>query len=344
MDGDTRRLASRASTAIRHTPRRVVLTGLGAAALALLVDRGLRLDLPQPPPPVPTRRPAPDESILLPAVADLREVVDATSSLVAARPNDALAARLEKLFAEQLRVLTGRLTNAGVPSEVIDAATPRPAAPATATTTGSPATTGTPSPTSSATGRPPTSPRPPRTRAELARRLDRITAADWAAAAGATTRTRELLSAAYGMRLASARLLGREVPLADTATPARPAMAAQTLPLVYAFEVVAAQSADSVRERALGTLDDLHVLAREVSGPDTADPGGWALPHPVTTPAEARRLATEVMRSAVASQVDVAGAKPTATVLEDVARWSAAVQSLATDWSVPLTAFPGTER
>ncbi|EWT00350.1 hypothetical protein N865_16155 [Intrasporangium oryzae NRRL B-24470] len=338
MDGDTQGLAGRVSAALGQTPRRVVLTGLGAAALAVLVDRGLRLDLPQPTPPVPTRRLATDERILLPVIAELRELVAADHAVAAGRPKTSVPARLERVQAEQLHVLTGRLTNQGVPTEVIDAATPRPATPSSGRT-GASATASTPSSTKPA----PSSSPPPRTTGELARRLDTLTTADWRAAALATPPTRGLLSAAYGVRLAGVLLLGREVPLDATASLARPAMAAATLPLVYAFEVVAAQSTGGQRTAATTTLESLRTLARAVSGPGTADPGGWALPYPVTSPADARRLATDVLRTAVASHVDVAGPRPSAGTLEDVVRWSAHIQALATEWRVPLTPFPGAE-
>ena len=88
----------------------------------MLVDRGLRLDLPPPPPPVPTRRPAPDEALLLRAVADLDHVVEAETSVLAGGKESALVQRLRTVSRDQLRVLRGRLTNAGVPTTVIDAA------------------------------------------------------------------------------------------------------------------------------------------------------------------------------------------------------------------------------
>jgi hypothetical protein len=109
---------------------------------------------------------------------------------------------------------------------------------------------------------------------------------------------------------------------------------------VYAFEVVAAQSSGSQRRRAESTLAHLQRLSLAVSA-TTSTPPGWALPFPVTTAADARRLATEVLRSAVDATTAAAGPHPTAASLEEVARWSANVQAIAVDWDVPLTAFPG---
>ena len=105
MDGDTRGLGSRVMDGVGRPPRRLFVLGGGAAALALLVDRGVRVDLPQPPPPVPTRRPAPDEDLLLSAVADLTHLVDAETQVLAGPKDDALVRRLRSVNREQLRVL-----------------------------------------------------------------------------------------------------------------------------------------------------------------------------------------------------------------------------------------------
>ena len=333
MDGDTRGLGSRVMDGLGRPPRRLLVLGGGAAALALLVDRGLRLDVPPPPPPVPTRRPAPDEALLLSAVADLERVVAAETSVLAGDDGGALVRRLRTVNREQLRVLRGRLTNAGVPRSVIDAAVaagPTPSAGAGAT--GTPAPTGPGTSTAAA--------RPVRTRKALAALLDSLGPDDWAALTTATTDTRELLAAAYGQRLAGAVLLGREVAVSSP-SPARPEVVARTEPLVYAFEVVAAQSSGDQRSTAEETLAALVRLQISVSGTSSTTPAGWALPYPVTTPDAALRLATETLSSAVDAGTEVAGPQPNAASLEDVARWSANVQALAVDWDVPLTAFPG---
>jgi hypothetical protein len=343
MDGDTRGLGSRVMDGMGRPPRRLFALGAGAAVLAVLVDRGLRLDVPPPPAPAPTRRPAPDEALLLSAVADLTQVVDAETSVLAGKEGDALVRGLRTVNRDQLRVLRGRLTNAGVPVAVIDAAVAQgpdtPSAPSTtdAPTTGTP-TPGTPTPARSTTADTPEA--PIRTRKALAARLDSLGPDDWAALGAATAGTRELLAAAWSQRLAAAVLLGREVEVSSP-SPARPAIVGRTQPLVYAFEVVAAQSTGAQRQAAQDTLEALVRLELSVSGTSSTTPAGWALPYPVTTPDAARRLATQTLASAVDAATELAGTSPGAATLEDVARWSANVQALAVDWRVPLTAFPG---
>ncbi|GAA3700957.1 hypothetical protein GCM10022399_16800 [Terrabacter ginsenosidimutans] len=333
MDGDTRGLGSRVMDGMGRPPRRLFALGAGAAVLAVLVDRGLRLDVPPPPVPAPTRRPAPDEALLLSAVADLTQVVDAETSVLAGKEGDALVRGLRTVNRDQLRVLRGRLTNAGVPVAVIDAAVAQgPDTPSAPSTTGTPTTAG-----STTTDTPEA---PIRTRKALAARLDSLGPDDWAALGAATAGTRELLAAAWSQRLAAAVLLGRDVAVSSP-SPARPAIVGRTQPLVYAFEVVAAQSTGAQRQAAQDTLEALVRLELSVSGTSSTTPAGWALPYPVTTPDAARRLATQTLASAVDAATELAGTSPGAATLEDVARWSANVQALAVDWRVPLTAFPG---
>jgi hypothetical protein len=341
MDGDTRGLGSRVMAGLGQPPRRLFVVGGGAAALALLVDRGLRLDVPPPPPPVPTRRPAPDEALLLSAVAGLTRLVEAETEVLAGPEAGATVRRLRALNREQLRVLRGRLTNAGVPTTVIyAAAAARPAPPTTST--GSAA--GTPAPGSSptATASDASGPDDPvRTREELAARLDALGLSEWTAVARASAATRDLLASAYAQRLAAAVLLGRDVAVLEPPSPVRPAIVARTQPLVYAFEVVAAQSTGEQRRAAESTLAGLSRLEVAVSGTTSTTPGGWALPFPVTSAADARRLATVTLASAVGAGLELGGPNPSPTSIEDVARWSANVQALAVDWDLPLTAFPG---
>lgn len=337
MDGDTRGLGARVMEGLGQPPRRLFVVGGGAAALALLVDRGLRLDLPPPPPPVPTRRPAPDEALLLSAVAALTRLVAAETEVLSGPGAGATVRRLRAVNREQLRVLRGRLTNAGVPTTVIDAAAARPAPPTASTDT----STGTPAPGSSPTSALPAADDPVRTREDLAARLDALGPSEWTALASASATTRDLLAAAYAQRLAGAVLLGRDVPVLDSPSPVRPDIVARTQPLVYAFEVVAAQSTGEQRRSAVSTLAVLSRLEVAVSGTTSTTPAGWALPFPVTSAADARRLATVTLASAVGAGPELAGANPSPASLEDVARWSANVQALAVDWELSLTAFPG---
>ena len=248
----------------------------------------------------------------------------------------------------QVAVLTGRLTNAGVPTAEIEAAT----APTPAPTTALAATTD--------VGLGHAGPPPPRRPSATPAARRHLT---WPASAPSTTSpqrsgpsgptagsrlaattqgTRDLVLSAWSSRLASAVLLGATVDPAATASAARPRVIDQTAPLVYGFEVVAAQSTGARRTRALETLDALRRLDLAVSGATTSTPGGWALPFPVTTPAAAQRLATHLLGTAVDATVEVAGAAPDGPALDDAARWSGRVQSLAVDWGMPLAPFPGT--
>lgn len=355
MDGDTPGLGARAQEHAGHPTRRLLLLGGAAAALAVLVDHGLRVDTPQPPPPVPTRRRAPDEALLLAALGDLARLDRAQAAVLSAGDN-AVVRRLRVLGGQQSRVLRGRLTNAGVPTAVIDAAVaaaavtdpqtaagesrPTATAPPSGTPTpsvpmGTPAPSGTPGPTGS------THTPSVRTPAELGRLLlGSLRPETWQALATATTDTRELLAAAYAQRLAAAVLLGTDVPT-PAPSPVRPELAARTAPLVYAFEVVAAQSTDDQRRAAEATLARLTQLADAVGGTNGALPAGWALPFPVTTPQAARRLATGTLSSAVGDAAALMRSQATAASLEDAAGWSARLQALAVGWGLPLTAFPG---
>lgn len=306
-----------------------------AAGLALVSGCGLRLDLPQPAPPVPTRRKVPDEDLLVGFVRDLREIVLIEQTLVWAGRGGPTLPMLLRLHEEQVEVLVGRLTNEGVPRVVIDApaaTTSRPPSSPTATSGGSAPGAGQPSA--------PATPGVATMVVRLADRLAERSASDWADLAGAGSATRGLLFPATTVRLASAVLMGRTLGFSPTASAARPALAERTAALVYGFEVVAAQADSAGRKRGLDTLDRLQTLSRDLVVP--ASTSAWALPFPVTTPAAATRLATHLLRSAIDGAAGALGATPTPQSLQDAATWSARVQAEAPSWSVPLTAFPGT--
>ena len=353
MSGDSPRHGSRAGVHVGLPTRRLVVLGGAAAALASVAGCGLRLDLPQPPPPVPTRKPAPDERFLLDVIADLRALVQAAGALERAEV-DADARRLVRetvsVQRRQVAVLTGRLTNAGVPTAEIEAATsptPAPTTPPGSTPTptpsqGSPSGATAAAPTTGPSGTTPPAVADIRTVDDLATALAAVGPDRWLALAAATQGTRDVVLSAWSSRLASAVLLGATVDPAPTPSAARPRIIEQTSPLVYGFEVVAAQSAGARRTRARATLDQLRRLDLAVSTATTSTPGGWALPFPVTTPGAAQRLATHLVRTAVDATVEVAGPAPDGPALEDAARWSGRVQALAVDWGMPLDPFPGT--
>lgn len=319
MSGDTRTSGSRVREP-RFPPRRLLLVGGAAAALGLLSGCGLRLDLPQPPPPVPTRRAVPDEALLVAVVRDLDELLRSWPR--ATKPAGLKSAR--SVLTEQRRVLVGRLTNDGVPTDEITA---RPA------TTGSAPGTTAPTPTPTSTTH--------LSVADLADRLAALPTAHVAATAEAAEGTRELLTAAYGSHYTLAGLLGADVQ-PTTTTPARPGLAELTSPLVYAFEVVAAQSSGGQRRRALATLERLRALERLVGRADAAS--GWRLPFPVTDQRSASRLADSVLARALGATGEVLGPAPTAESLDDVARWLAAIQLAGVPWGLDPVAFPGTEQ
>jgi len=356
MSGDTPRPGSRAGAPVARPTRRLLVLGGVAAALPSVAGCGLRLDLPQPPPPVPTRKPAPDERFLLGVIADLRALVQAASGLERSGVDGDARRLVRETVAVQRRqvaVLTGRLTNAGVPAAEIEAATaPKPppttASGSRATPTGTSTSRGAgPAPSTATPTATPSVTTPPavadiRTVDDLATALAAVGPDRWLALAATTQGTRDVVLSAWSSRLASAVLLDATVDPAPTPSAARPRIIEQTSPLVYGFEVVAAQSTGARRTRALETLDELRRLDLAVSTATTSAPGGWALPFPVTTPGAAQRLATHLLGTAVDATLEVAGPAPDGPALDDAARWSGRVQALAVDWGMRLAPFPGT--
>lgn len=336
MSGDTRARGSRVHLPPVSTTRRLFLMGGGAALLAAFTGCGLRVDLPQPPPPVPTRRRAPDEALIIGVVRDLDALLRAWPP--AARP--AALKESRTLLTELRTVLVGRLTNEGVPTEEITPAAADPSGPAPTP----PSATGAGSTTGPTTGPPTTGPATsgPLSVGELRKRLAALPSAHLAATTSATPETRELLTAAYGTIFTSAGRLGADVAPAAEASPVRPQLAERTSPLVYAFEVVAAQSAGTQRRRALDTLERLRGLERLIGRDDAAS--GWSLPFPVTDQRTARRLGDTVLKRAVGALGEVPGDAPTTESLDDVARWVAAVQLAADTWGLDPVGFPGMEQ
>lgn len=312
--------------------RRTVLALAYAAALGGAAASGLRLDLPQPTPPAPTRRLVPDEKLLIAALHDLEDLAHVADSVAKPGQSAGTVTTLQRLLSEQRKVLTGRLTNQGVPTQVIEAPAPT-SAPSGAS--GTPR--GTPAPTATTSGR--------TTVAQLAQRLAALEPTDWAAAAGARQpMDRDFLLSIRSVRLAAADLLGAALAFPPKPSLARAALVVRTAPLVYGLEVVAAQSSAVDRARDLGALRDAEQLLAALGGTSTALPGGWALPFPVTTPTEATRLARYVLTGAIAATTSLAQTTADAASLGDVATWSARVQALASRWGLPLTAFPGMGR
>ena len=146
-----------------------------------------------------------------------------------ASDNDLDGARFDVLTPKRFRDVFE--PNDGVPTDEITTAAADPSAapaPTAPSTTGPAPTTGTPTSEPLSVG-------------ELRKRLAAVPSAHLEATTGATAENRELLTAAYGTILTCAGLLGAEVEPAAEASPARPQLSQRTSPLVYAFEVVAAQ-------------------------------------------------------------------------------------------------------
>ena len=321
-------------------PTRRTVIGLAyAAALGGAAALGLRLDLPQPPPPVPTRRLVPDEKLLIAVLHELDDLARVVKSVAKPGRSAGTVSALGGLLAEQRKVLTGRLTNDGVPIDVIQA---RPSASGPSGTPG--ATTASPSPTVSPS--PATSPATERTTvAQLALLLTALKPTDWAAAAGAQRPAdRDLIVSVRSVRLAVADLLGAALTFPSKPSPARGSLVARTAPLVYGFEVVAAQSGAADRSRDLTALHDAQKLLAALGGTSASLPGGWALPFPVTTPSEATRLARYVLTGAIAATTSLAQDATDAASLAEITTWSARLQALAARWGLRLTAFPGMGR
>lgn len=331
MTGSTRGEGTGAPAGHLRPTRRTVLGLTYAAALAGAGACGLRLDLPEPPPPIPTRRPVPDEELLVGLVRELEGLASQAGAVTRLGGAARTVATLGELFAKQAGVVTGRLTNDGVPTEVIRPPSATPSGASTGATTAPGQTT--------SSG--PTAAPAPVSLTAFTEQLADVETANWRATAAATPPNRDLVLSIRSVRLSGADLLGSAPTFDAKSAPVRPLLVERTAPLVYGFEVVAAQSAASARTRALTALEEAADLLSALGGTSTTAPGGWALPFPVTTQKEATRLAQHLLGTAIAATTTVADTAPDARSLEETGRWSARVQAMGARWGLPLTAFPG---
>ena len=303
------------------------------AATAALGGCGIRLQDDAPNLPLLQRRSIPDEAALI----DEFHRATSLSQMAGRIPlPTALVTQLTRIHATQAQVVHGLLSRGGVPDHVITAAAPTSPAAAAATTT----TTGT-----AAVSAP-----PPATVAQLtAAEAAAISAEVLAGVAGATGANRSVLASVAAQRASAAGLLGGIVTWSD-ADPLAPPTAARLLeatrPVVYAFEVVAAQLAVDQRPPALVTLAALRVREGELTAAAgasaAADPLGYALPYPVTSPDLARRLAGEVLTRLVDGGLELVPVLPAgSTSLTAVVRLLAQAQSLAHGWGATPAPFPG---
>jgi hypothetical protein len=274
----------------------------------------------------------PDEAMLVGTVPQVRGISRIGERLGTAEAKQPAVAAALRILREQDRVLTGRLTNQGVPSQVIDA--PGPLDPTAHGGVG--ASTG---PTAGSTDGSAQA-----TRTDLASALAAEPASEWTTMAAATEGNRLLLLSAASSRFASATVLGLQLTLpARGSLPVRTVLAERTAALVYAFEVAAAHSAGKQRELTLSTLGALRDLFDELGplGQGFDLPGGWSLPFPVRTAADGERLGAEVLRRAISGTTTVRPAD-SGEGLADVAVWSGRLQALGTEHGIALTPFPGT--
>lgn len=340
------RMPSDASSARGPTSRRTLLRLAGwavaGAGNVVLSGCGIRLEGPRPEPTTtPRRQPVPDEAVLLTGLDDVTRLTRAAADLT---PADDLTRRLATIHGTQALVLRDALRRAGVPDDVVSAATSPTAGATSSTATASPTTSG------SATAGASTSTPAPLTRAQLVEaEVAALTADALDALSGTSAAHRPMLTAIAACRAAAATSLGATV----TWPPAPPLPSSAAAPLleatravVYGFEIVAARLLGAARNPALATLAQLRrreaVLAGAAGAKAAPDPLGYALPHPVTTPDAARRLATSVLTGLVKRGLDPLATLPRGSAaLGAVVRLQAEALTVGSSWGVALTPFPG---
>jgi hypothetical protein len=331
--------------------RRSLLVAMTVGLAGVLSGCRVRLEDDAPRiPGLPTRQPMTDEPALLLA---RREAVR-LGELAAGQGHTAtgLTDLLATVHARQADVLETVLRAGGVPTADITAA-PRATATETATGTatagsGSRATTGSTASGGETASAP--SPVPSGVSELVAAEAEGMAARALSDLAGVSRDQVALLAAMTAQRAAAVRLLGGRLPPARSLTGPTGEIASAQLEAirsaVYAFEVIVAQSDVSHRRAAARTLAalrassaELRLLAGSAGKPTTL---GYALPFPVATPAQALKLATDVMtalRAAIASQIPALAGDEAG--LEGTVRLLAEVCVHAVTWRVPLTAFPG---
>ena len=297
----------------------------------MLVDRGLRLDVP--PPPAAACRPAgllPTRPCSSGPWPRLDRVVEAETSVLAG------ARRRRALRPATAHGQPGPAARAPRPADERR----RPDHRHRCRRRAAPSTTrrGTPAPRRAA----PRRRAHPCARAALAAVLDSLGPGDWAALTTAAASTRELLAAAWSQRLAAAVLLGRDVATAvaqQRQARDRRAHPAARLRLRGGRRPERRRAAPGRRADAAPRCVRLEVA---VSGSSSTTPAGLgpALPgdHPGRRPAA---RGPDRSRSAVDAGTELAGPGPMRHPRGRRALERATLQALAVDWRVPLTAFPG---
>ncbi|WP_353950540.1 hypothetical protein V6K52_12975 [Knoellia sp. S7-12] len=330
-------------TSTGPTPsRRLVTAGAIGAAIAVLTGCGIRLEDDAPRVPlVPTRSPIEGEGALLRLLAALQ-----AAGLATVDPKAPISALLAPLHQRQATVLHDALRQRGVPQDELPSATPSPSTSTSPTPV--PSTSGTPSPAPSSSAVPVA----PGTVATVEGSI--ITAG--AGTSAAEKELRPTLLAVLGQAHAALELATGKPSAAPAPAPTWSAPQALA-PLIataraagYFLEVAAARSPQAARKAALESIASLDRLTAElVAAAGDAAPVpelGQPLPHPVTTPAEAKALATQAMTMLLSSfGSNLRGLSDTDADADAtfamVPRWMGTVAAQAHRHGIPLTAFPG---
>ena len=348
--------------------RRLVTAGALGAVVVALAGCGIRLEDDAPRVPlVPTREPIDAEDALLRLLAAVQAA--ATAPLVTTEP---LAALLPALHTRQATVLHDALRQRGVPEADLPKASPSPTPSSTSSSpTASASATASPSPSASASG----AAAAPPVRRSVAD-LESAVLAARTGLAGCEAELRPTLVSLLGQAEAALQLASptgatpappaaRPTPSASpsasasaSTSPAEPptwSTASALAPLVTAtrraiflLEVAAARSPKGVRAAWLRDIGELQALTA-----DLVDAAGEAaplpdlaqtLPRPVTTPAEAARLASEALSTLLAamgaSLRTLTAADPEAAFAA-VPGWVGTVAAAGHRHGIRLAPFPG---
>ena len=309
--------------------RTLLATVLGAAALPS-ASCGIRLEDDAPRLPlVPTRTPVPAEAALVELTRDTAALVDQAGAV-----GDALSDDLAVLHRRQHTVLRTTLARQQVPLTALDAGT---------------TTQSTPTPPASPSGSPSVAP--------TAQQRAALAAAEGAAAAsagdlaGVGRDLRATVAALHAQRYAAAALLAGRAPSVPT-DPVDLApvadLAEETAAAIWLLEVVSARSTGGQRTRSDTSLEALRaVLADQVAGGARPEQAlGHPLPFEVRTPADAARLAREVLealRAGYGPHLEPVVTQGGARGMAALTRWLGSVEVEAHRWGLDLRPFPGLE-
>ena len=307
------------------TRRRAVAALAGGLGGTLLAGGcGVRLEEGAPRIPfVPTREPVPAERVLIDLESASRTLAEQASSL-----GGDLGPVLAPLHVAQADLVRETLLHGGLPSKDL---------------------------------KPPASPSAPGSAAELAR-AEVADVSPPHRLAPASPQVRPSLLALAAQRYAAATLLtgsepdvGPDPDAGATRLPLPSSAGSLYVELLrarYLFQVVAARSADSQRDRAVEASTVLALWAERTRAMLTTVPEpplGYPLPMAVPDGAAAAQLATQVCVDLLAAhgrvlpEATTGSAPAVETSFDRFTRWIGQAVVLAHDWGVALSAFPGLE-